>query len=59
MRKGNESRIVGKVTYTKRPAPYNWIAEDEIGMIAAGETKKQCQHQVAEIRKILKRKIKF
>lgn len=49
--KGIETRIVGKVTYTKRPAPYNWKAEDEIGLIAVGETKRECQHMVAELRK--------
>lgn len=49
--KGIPTQIVGKVIYTKRPAPYNWKAEDEIGLVAAGQTKKECQQKVAELRK--------
>lgn len=45
-----ETRIVGKVKYTKRPSPYNWKAEDKIGLIAAAPTLRECQQKVAALR---------
>lgn len=40
-----------KVIYKKRPAPWNWGAFDEIGIICAAPTKKECQQKLSSMRK--------
>ena len=40
-----------KVIYKKRPAPWNWGAFDEKGIICAAPTKKECQQKLFLMRK--------
>lgn len=40
-----------KVIYKKRPAPWNWGAFDEIGIICAAPTKRECQQKLSSMRK--------
>lgn len=41
----------GAVVLIKRPAPWNWQALDDEGVICAAPTKKECQRKVTIMRK--------
>lgn len=43
--------ISGAVVYVKRPAPWNWQAIDDKGVICAAPTKIECQRKVNVMRK--------
>lgn len=43
--------ISGAVVFIKRPAPWNWQAVDDKGVICAAPTKKECQRKVNVMRK--------
>ena len=43
--------ISGTVAYIKRPAPWNWQAIDDKGVICAAPTKRECQFTVKVLRK--------
>lgn len=43
--------ISGTVVYIKRPAPWNWQAIDDKGVICAAPTKRECQRTVKVLRK--------
>lgn len=43
--------ISGAVVFIKRPAPWNWQAIDEKGVICAAPTKRECQQVVKCLRK--------
>lgn len=43
--------ISGPVVYVKRPAPWNWQAIDDKGVICAAPTKRKCQFTVKVLRK--------
>lgn len=43
--------ISGAVVYIKRPAPWNWQALDDKGVICAAPTKRECQRTVKVLRK--------
>ena len=43
--------ISGAVVFIKRPAPWNWQAIDDKGVICAAPTKKECQFTVKVLRK--------
>lgn len=43
--------IRGAVVFIKRPAPWNWQAIDEKGVICAAPTKRECQQVVKCLRK--------
>lgn len=43
--------ISGAVVFIKRPAPWNWQAIDDKGVICAAQTKRECQLVVKCLRK--------
>lgn len=43
--------ISGAVVFIKRPAPWNWQAIDDKGVICAAPTKRECQLIVRCLRK--------
>mgnify|MGYP007092389789 FL=1 len=43
--------ISGAVVFIKRPAPWNWQALDDKGVICAAPTKRDCQRKVNVMRK--------
>ena len=43
--------ISGAVVFVKRPAPWNWQALDDKGVICAAQTKRECQQVVKYLRK--------
>lgn len=43
--------ISGAVVFIKRPAPWNWQAIDDTGVICAAPTKRECQRTVKILRK--------
>lgn len=45
------TKISWAVVFIKRPAPWNWQALDDKGVICAAPTKKECQHKVNVMRK--------
>ena len=45
------TKITGAVVYIKRPAPWNWQALDDKGIICAAPTKRECQQKVKCLRK--------
>lgn len=45
------TKISGPVVYIKRPAPWNWQAIDDKGVICAAPTKRECQRTVKILRK--------
>lgn len=45
------TKITKPVVYVKRPAPWNWQAIDDKGVICAAPTKRECQFTVKVLRK--------